>query len=212
VLFDFDFTLADSSDGVVECVRYALGKLGLPCPSTTTILATVGLSLAQTYERLTGRCDPGEVARFRGLFVERADEVMAAGTRIYPSVAPVLAALTAAGCRLGIVSTKFRYRMESILSRDGLREWFAVIVGGEDVGQEKPDPTGLLEALHRLGVAPDRAAYVGDSEVDGETACRAGVDFVGVLTGTTGRGALAVWSPVALAADLSGVPTAVGVA
>lgn len=211
VLFDFDFTLADSSDGAVECVRYALGKLGLPCPSTTAILATVGLSLAQTYERLTGRHDPGEAAGFRKLFVERADQVMAAGTRVYPSVAPVLAELAAAGCRLGIVSTKFRYRIETILRRDGLREWFAVIIGGEDVGQEKPDPAGLLEALRRLGVAPDQAAYIGDSEVDGETACRAGVDFVGVLTGATDREALSAWRPVALAADLTEVPAAVGV-
>ena len=52
-----------------------------------------------------------------------------------------------------------------------------VIVGGEDVEREKPDPAGLSAAVERLDVAPAALLYVGDSPTDAETARRAGVRF-----------------------------------
>ena len=59
-----------------------------------------------------------------------------------------------------------------------------VIIGGDDVKNEKPDPEGLLTAIQKL---KNQALYVGDSIVDAKTAQSAGVDFVAVLTGTTER-------------------------
>ena len=66
-----------------------------------------------------------------------------------------------------------------------------VIVGGEDVEREKPDPAGLSAAVERLDVAPAALLYVGDSLTDAETARRAGVRFAAVLTGTTASEAFA---------------------
>jgi phosphoglycolate phosphatase len=54
------------------------------------------------------------------------------------------------------------------------------VVGRGTVPTHKPDPEPLLETLRRLGVTPERAVFVGDSERDGVTAERAGVDFVPV--------------------------------
>ncbi len=210
LLFDFDYTLADSSEGVVECVSYAFGQLGEPCPPAAAIRATIGLSLEETYRALTVRESAAGAAGFRAFFVQRADQVMTACTRIYPSVRPALERLTERGMRLGIVSTKFRYRIEAILGRDGLREFFALVIGGEDVRQPKPDPAGVLEALRRLGVDAGRAAYIGDSEVDGQTASRAGIDFMAVLTGATGEEALRRWRPVAVIGELAELPGVVG--
>lgn len=59
------------------------------------------------------------------------------------------------------------------------------IVGGEDVNVFKPDPTGLNLMINRLGVSKEDVLYVGDSYIDAETAKNAGVDFAGVLTGST---------------------------
>ncbi len=60
-----------------------------------------------------------------------------------------------------------------------------MIVGGEDVTCEKPDPEGLLKAVETLGRDKQDVLYVGDSLVDAKTAQSAGVDFAAVLTGTT---------------------------
>ena len=64
---------------------------------------------------------------------------------------------------------------------------FDVIVGFEDIDRPKPDPQGLNKAIAMLGLSKEQVLYVGDSYVDARTAKAAGVDFVGVLTGTTTR-------------------------
>ncbi len=104
------------------------------------------------------------------------------------------------------MSTKFRYRIEAILTRDGLLEAFACIVGGEDVSQHKPHPEGLRLALARLEVAAERALYVGDSAVDAEAARCAGVPFAPVLSGTTPRAAFAGAGARAAVENLADLP------
>jgi phosphoglycolate phosphatase len=71
VLFDFDYTLADSSEGASECVNYALKKMSLPVQSFSTICKTIGLSLSDTFFTLTNNNDPNNFEIFKGLFIER---------------------------------------------------------------------------------------------------------------------------------------------
>jgi len=91
-------------------------------------------------------------------------------TIIYPWVAETVQALRVTGRRLGIVSSKYRYRIERILAEGGLASHCEVIVGGEDVSRHKPDPAGLLLALQRLGLPAADVLYVGDHPVDAEAA------------------------------------------
>lgn len=103
------------------------------------------------------------------------------------SVIVVLEELVRRGLVLGIVSTKFRYRIQEVLQREGLSGHFEVIVGGEDVSTHKPDPSGLLLALDALKHSSRDSLYVGDHSIDAETARSAGVPFIAVLSGTTPR-------------------------
>jgi phosphoglycolate phosphatase len=114
---------------------------------------------------------------------------MARLTRLFPHSATTIRALRKTGLLLGIVSTKFRYRIETILSRADLLHLFDVIVGGEDVASHKPDPAGLNAAIERLGLRKADCLYVGDSLTDAEAAMRAGVRFIATLGGTTPRAA-----------------------
>lgn len=185
VIFDFDYTLADSSEGIVECVNYAAARLGLDPIPPTNIRKTIGLSLPDTCLELTGRDDIAD--EFSRQFILRADEIMADMTEIMDSVPETIAILKERGYPLGIVSTKFRRRIETILAREGLLELFQVIVGGEDVARFKPHPEGINLSLRKLGCTPSDSVYVGDSLVDLETAKRAGIPFIAVLTGPTSR-------------------------
>jgi phosphoglycolate phosphatase len=184
VVFDFDYTLADSSAGTMECINFALTNLGLPAVSPARAYETIGLSLSETFYVLAGITDEALASHFARFFVQRADMVMEPLTHLYDSVPQTVGALRQRGIPLAIVSTKFRYRIEQILKRHGLSGQFDVIVGGEDVTDHKPDPSGLLLALACLGVRPDEAIYIGDHVVDAEAARRAGVPFVAVLSGT----------------------------
>ncbi len=187
IVFDFDYTLADSSTGVIESVNYALGRLGLPGASDEAIRKTIGLSLPNTLVALAGQKHAGHADEFFRLFVERADVVMHDATQLFGFVPNVVEQLRDAGYSLGIVSSKFRRRIEAVLERDGLSGHFEVVVGGEDVKAFKPDPSGLLSALERLSSTSQDTLYVGDSVTDAETARRASVPFVAVLSGTTLR-------------------------
>jgi len=207
IVCDFDFTLADSSLGVVACVNEALVCLGLPQTSAARIHATFGLSLPHTFQHLTGIENPEMVAEFMTRFVAHADRVMHGLTMIYPWVAETVQALRVTGRRLGIVSSKYRYRIERILADGGLAPHFEVIVGGEDVSRHKPDPAGLLLALQRLGLSAADVLYVGDHPVDAEAASRAGVPFMAVLTGTSDVASFAPHPVHSFLADFSYLPS-----
>lgn len=185
VVFDFDLTLADSLEPVTECINYGLRGLGLPEASQEDIARTIGLHLSDALVVLAGEEQKIKAERFVKLFAQRADVVMADNTRIYSAVPEALRGLKDSGYRLGIVSTKYRYRIEDILKRDGLLDIFDDVVGGEDVQRHKPAPDALCLALSNLGAGRQEAVYVGDSVTDAMTAQAAGVRFVAVLSGVT---------------------------
>jgi phosphoglycolate phosphatase len=187
ILFDFDFTLADSSRGVVDCINYALSELCLPAVSYETACRTIGLSLGDTLIQVAGTRYAGRRKEFSQLFVHRADQVMADQTVLFASVPDAVKHLEERGFTLGIVSTKYRYRIEAVLAREGLPASFDVIVGGEDVSNHKPHPESLLLAVGKLDRQRQEVLYVGDSVTDAQAAERAEVPFAAVLSGVTSR-------------------------
>jgi phosphoglycolate phosphatase len=187
VLFDFDFTLGDSSAGIFECVRFACEGCGCAAPGDEAVRPLIGLSLPEVHARLLNGAG-GERGRraFVEAFHRRADEVMEARTVMLPGAVEAVRALRERGVRTGVVTTKFRRRIEEIAAKRSIADLFDVIVGLEDVPAPKPDPSGLRVAMDRLRVARDEVVYVGDHEVDALAAAAAGVRFLGVPTGTTG--------------------------
>ena len=217
VLFDFDFTLGDSADAIVHCSRAAFADMGLPPAEPSAIRRTIGLTLQESFRVLVGaaagatEATPDDCAdaaeEYTRRYVAHADVVMTAMTSVYPPAASVLATMRARGVSTAIVSTKYRYRIESILEHAGLSGAVDVIVGGEDVTRHKPDPEGLQRALDGLGIDGGHALYVGDHPVDGHAAARAGVRFVRVLTGEDfGDGPWAGIEPLATVKDVGALP------
>lgn len=187
IIFDFDYTLGDSTNGITLSINYALEELGYAASNIADIKKTIGLSLKETYFALTLNHNLGEAEQFAKLFREKADSVMVANTGLYAGVKEVLQQLKAKGYKLAIVTTKFHYRIEQILNKFDAHELIDVIVGAEDVKIEKPNPEGLLWAIEHLDATNEEALYVGDSLVDAKTAENAKVEFAAVLTGTTAR-------------------------
>ena len=201
ILFDFDYTLADSSRGVIDCIGFALHALDLPPVSDEAACQTIGLSLGDTLVRLAGPEHTNLRDAFARLFVQRANQVMSDKTELFASVPDTVRLLKDRGIALGIVSTKFRYRIESVLAREQLLDVFDVIIGGEDVTRHKPDPESLLLAMRRLNVS-EGVLYAGDSVTDAEAARRASVPFVAVLSGVTPGHAFERYQALAVVQDL----------
>lgn len=187
IIFDFDYTLGDSTNGIALSINYALEQLRCPAKSIDEIRKTIGLSLKETYFKLTTSNNMQEAEQFARLFKEKADRVMVDNTRLYEGVKEVLGSLKEKGFKLAIVTTKYHYRIEQILSKFGASDLIDLIVGAEDVKVEKPSPEGLLWAIEQLQVNAEEVLYVGDSIVDAMTAQNANVKFAATLTGTTTR-------------------------
>lgn len=184
IVFDFDYTLADSSTPVIACVNYALRTLGLPEAEPQAVRRLIGYDLYHTFDVLAGERAEGRADDFLRLFQEYSELVMVDGTVILENAAAALGDLSSRS-KLAILSSKGRIHIEAILRREGLLNCFHTIVGGRDVTNLKPHPEGLDKVLGALGATPEGSLYVGDSLVDAEAAQRAGVDFVAVLSGVT---------------------------
>lgn len=206
ILFDFDYTLADSSEGILACFQAGLKGIGLPPADSDAIRRTIGLSLPDSLVQVAGEEYRAQAYEFRRHWRAMSQRVMVDRTKLYEPVPKMLRSLQGRGSRLGIVSTKWRRPIEEVLARHRLQEHFETIVGGDDVEDHKPSPEGLLQALSTMGAHSDEALYVGDSVIDGQTARRAGVKFVAVLTGATPRAALEEFDPVGVLEDVGEIP------
>ena len=205
VIFDFDYTLGDSSKGIELSTNYAIEKLGYEQKSQMEISKTIGLSTKDTFYALTGETDSERAALFAKYFKEKADVIMVDNISLYPATQEVLKKLRSSKMKVGIVTTKFHYRIDQILSRFSMNDAIDLIVGCEDVKVEKPNPEGLLWAIQKFGVDEAEVLYVGDSWVDAQTAQNAGVDFAAVLTGANTREDFENYPRVCVAEDLSGI-------
>jgi phosphoglycolate phosphatase len=210
VVFDFDLTLADSSAGFEASHTYAAERLGLTPPTLDAIRRSIGTPPHLAVPMLYGAAVDGRLDEYLEVYQARADEVMEPLTRILPGTRDTLQRVGEAGIPFAIVSQKLRYRVEDVLRREGLLDAFACVLGGEDVPAFKPDPSGILLAVERLGARPKDALYVGDTTIDAQAAANAHVRFVAVLTGPTTREDFAPYATTAILDSIAGFPELVG--
>jgi len=202
-LFDFDFTLADSSEGVIDCIRTALRHMGMPMRDDSEIIKIIGYSLEDTLEILCGSQSLQTKDLFITYFKERADQVMAKKTYLYPYVEYIFRKLLNEGIKIGIISNKYRYCIEEIMKREGLLAMISVIVGYEDVQKPKPNQEGVIQVSKQIGLDIKDLILVGDSVIDAKTAANSGIRFIGVLSGTTSKEELEQFPYLSIIPDAS---------
>jgi phosphoglycolate phosphatase len=193
-ILDLDGTLVDTLDDLAASVNHALGAVGLPPRPLAEIRTFVGEGARRLVERAVGPhghlAEPALAAWWSHYEAHCLDR-----TRPYPGIASLLAG---AGRALAVHTNKPGALARTILGGLGLLERLAMVVGGDEAPR-KPDPTGTLEILARLGCAPGDAVMVGDSRVDLATARAAGIPFVAVTWGFQPRAELATAGAVRFA-------------
>lgn len=180
-LFDFDGTLADSFAAITASTNYVRASYGLPALSEAAVRGHVGHGLTNLMETLAPNAPTDEaVARYR----EHHQTVMISETRLMPGVAETIPELARRGLRLGVCSNKRVEFTRKLVQALGFGPYFTCVLGPEDVNNRpKPDPAMLLEGLRRLAGSPSEAVYVGDMDVDVQTAKAAGIPVWLVLGG-----------------------------
>lgn len=183
-LFDFDMTLIDSSFGVTFCLNRVAEVFALGSVTRDEVLRTIGYPMEEAMRMLWGSFQPSWIEYYRDNLVPLEHERLV----LLPGVAASLRQLQENGIKMAVVSN--RNRILSAVRIVGLEGFFSQLVGMEDTGAPKPDPSSIRFALQKLQASPERAVFVGDSEVDAEAAMAAGVMFIGLTTGGRSRAAL----------------------
>jgi phosphoglycolate phosphatase len=162
IIFDFDGTLIDSSDGVVEAVNYSLRQVDEPEQPPEVIKRFIGYPLSQMYPRFSSH----PVSELYRLFQQKAAQTVVASARALPGVETVLYQLQQEGFRLAIASTKIRVHIDGIVEKLGWTGLIAAYTGGDEVERVKPDPEILRVTLSRLKAADVETLVVGDTVND----------------------------------------------
>lgn len=212
VIFDLDGTLADTSGDLIAAANACFRDLGLgdlldPVADAGTALRggramlTLGLTRA-------GALDEGVIAaQYPRLLACYADAIDV-HTRLYPGAMGAVLTLRAMGYAVGICTNKPAALAETLMTRLGVRDAFASLVGADTLPVRKPDPAPLRAAVLRAGGDPARACLVGDSDTDRRTAANAGVPAILVTFGPDGA-QMAALRPEVLIDHFDALPDAV---
>lgn len=208
VLWDLDGTLVDSIGLIVQSYQHAFNAVLGHGWDETEIRTWIGQSLIGSMRRASP---------------EHADEIFAAYhewneantprlLRVFPGVPELIASMTVAGVRTGVITSKREGPARWALELTGLEAALPLLVSHDDVDEHKPSPKPLWLGASRLGAPPEECVYVGDSAVDIEAAHRAGMAGIGVSWGAATHDELAAADPVAVADDVAQLAGLLGVA
>ena len=194
IYFDFDGTLADTTEGIVRCTMATLEQLGLPASTPERIRSVIGLPLTGCFAR--GTDTPPErieeaCATYRKLF----NEIAVPYTTLYPGTKETLAELQARGLQLALCTSRSNNSLNALLQVLGIRSYFSAIVTNQDVTHPKPAPDIALLALERMGAQADETLVVGDTVFDLQMGRAAGCRTCGVTWGNQDRAQLQAEAP-----------------
>ena len=183
VIWDLDGTLLNTLGDLAGSTNAALASCGLPARTTDEVRRFVGTGVRRLIERaVPAGTDAETVGRVYDAFVAHYGAHSRDTTRPYDGVPELLDALLARGVKLAIVSNKIDFAVRE-LSRAYFGDRMQVAVGDAPDRRRKPAPDSVLEAMRQLGVTREETVYVGDSDVDVETARNAGVTCCAVSWG-----------------------------
>jgi phosphoglycolate phosphatase len=187
VIFDLDGTLADTSGDLIAaanaCFRgLHLGDLLDPATDAATALRGGRAMLRLGFSRVTGFDEDHVDAQYQVLLDAYAQDIDT-HTVMYPGAMDAVERLLVADYAVGIATNKPEGLAETLMTRLGVRDAFASLVGADTLPVRKPDPEHHFEAVRRAGGDPARSLLVGDTATDRDTSRNAGVPSILVTFG-----------------------------
>lgn len=193
VVFDLDGTLVNSLEDIADSMNSVLKEHGFPTHDLTEYKAFVGRGMRNLVVRSLPEDarDEAPIALCRDSLLKVYGENCLKKTRPYEGITDLLDGLDLRKMVRAVFSNKIDHLTKRIVEALFPGRPFPVVVGAGAGMPEKPDPAGVLSVARQLGIEPERLIYVGDSDVDMETAHNAGMHPAGALWGFRTREELA---------------------
>ena len=187
VVFDLDGTLLNTLEDLANATNWALQHNGLPERTIDEVRRFVGNGVRRLIERAVPADTEAALleqvfADFKTYYVSHCQDC----TCLYDGIPEMLEKLKAGGYKMAIVSNKLQAGVDE-LYEFYFRETIEVAVGEREGIRRKPAPDMVETALKELGISADEAVYVGDSDVDLQTARNSGLACISVLWGFRDR-------------------------
>jgi HAD superfamily hydrolase (TIGR01509 family) len=193
MIFDIDGTLVDTNSAHVEAWRRAFARLGYHIP-VERIIPEIGKGGDHLVPSVLGE----EIEKREGDVLRKLqkEEFLAIAAtqhfRVFPGTEEIFPALRARGIRTALATSSDEKHLAATLASAGvdLRRLADLVVTKTEGERSKPAPDLVVDAVEKLGLSATECAMVGDTIYDGQACSRAGVVFLGVLSGGTRESAL----------------------
>lgn len=181
VIFDLDGTLLDTSEGVLECVRYAAANLGYPLLPREELLTFIGPPLTLSFPRHY-EMDEATTWEAIRLFREHYNAGAMFKAKPYDGIPELCQTLVHRGLSIAVATNKVEAQAKRLLAHFGFDRYCDPIRGADPEGRlRKADLIRLCLEDHRI--LPEQAVLLGDTEYDAAGAAEAGVPFLAVTYG-----------------------------
>ena len=187
MIFDLDGTLLDTLGDLHAAVNHALRAFSFPERSLSEVRRFIGNGVVKLMERSTPdgtdeKTQADCLAVFREYYLEHMQDM----TAPYEGVTELIEKLREKGIKTAVVSNKLHQAVYE-LCQDYFPYLIDEAIGVSVEAERKPSPVNVYKAMEKLGVTAEECIYIGDSEVDVQTAHNAGVKCIGVTWGFRDR-------------------------
>lgn len=187
VIFDMDGTILNTLEDLKNATNYSLRQFGMPERSLEEVRMFVGNGIRKLVERAVPAGTSGEkIDQILDVFLEYYEIHSADNTSPYPGILELVEKLKKSGIKTAVSTNKADVPAQE-LGREYFNGIFDLIVGQQDGLKVKPAPDSVNKILSILDIQKKDAIYIGDSDVDVQTAKNSGLDFIGVSWGFRGR-------------------------
>ncbi|MEK7864501.1 MAG: HAD-IA family hydrolase [Nitrospirota bacterium] len=188
IIFDLDGTLVDSGMDITNALNYAITPYGFKPLTVEDTIKMVGEGLTRLIEKILGDNNVSIKDAVLDRFIKYYSEHLTDFTKPYPGVTKTLEML--GGYKKAIISNKRESLSKKLLEQLKLMKFFDVVLGSDSTSEKKPSPAPVKKVLEILGIEPQRAIIVGDSDFDIQAGKGAGLITVAVTYGFRDRESL----------------------
>lgn len=183
VVFDMDGTILNTIDDLYCSVNYALKQCGYPLRSMEEVLSFVGNGVKVLIDRaMPNGYTKEEYDKCFSIFIDYYNLHKNDNTAPYVGILELMQELQQKNIKMSVVSNKFDAGVKE-LAKNLFNGYLPVAIGESETVMPKPNPSGVWYALELMGAKKEESAYIGDSEVDFETAKNSGLTFIAVTWG-----------------------------
>ncbi|GAB6122446.1 HAD family hydrolase [Dysgonomonas termitidis] len=183
IILDFDGTIADTKDSIIQTIQATLDELGIQRANESGIKNLIGLPLRETFVRVAHLMDRNMQEKAIVLYREKYNQISLNTVKLFPDVKETLKGLHDNGLTIAVASGKGKEALLNLLDRMGIARYISLVFGEQDVKNKKPAPDMALLILEKTNSSPQETLVVGDTVYDMAMGQEAGCITCGVSYG-----------------------------